>query len=224
MAIRIASNYDMFCRILPLSWSNLASATGNRSGTLEKTMNHFPPQNTDFDFLHGSWTITIRRRRCLFQGCEDWEGFFATSRVEPILGGSGHIEHINGKFPDGSPLHGLNFRLYNPRIDRWVCHWSDSLSHMLHPSTEGQFRNGIALFEGSTQSGQKTISIRSRWTSITADSATWSQEMSMDGGKTWESNWVMEYLADSTNHPRLQPDFVRIGPNRAMELGGFHPN
>jgi hypothetical protein len=36
--------------------------------------------------------------------------------------------------------------------------------------------------------------VRFIWSGITATSAHWEQAYSSDAGKTWERNWVMEYM------------------------------
>ena len=30
---------------------------------------------TDFDFVHGEWTVTNRKLQQLFSGCDEWETF-----------------------------------------------------------------------------------------------------------------------------------------------------
>jgi hypothetical protein len=43
------------------------------------------------------------------------------------------------------------------------------------------------LFEG------KRIFVRYVWSDITPTSCRWEQAFSADGGKTWETNWIMDF-------------------------------
>jgi hypothetical protein len=55
------------------------------------------------------------------------------------------------------------------------------------------FEGGAGLFYESTElpDGQP-LQIRFTWDEITADSARWQQAFSFDGGKNWDTNWIME--------------------------------
>ena len=48
-------------------------------------------------------------------------------------------------------------------------------------------------FYGDDTHESKPIKAHFIWSDITATSARWEQEFSADGGRTWESNWVMEF-------------------------------
>jgi len=49
------------------------------------------------------------------EGNDDWQEFDATLEAGPTLGGLGNIDHYRAAFPDGKPLEGMTFRLFNPR-------------------------------------------------------------------------------------------------------------
>ena len=39
----------------------------------------------------------------------------------------------------------------------------------------------------------KPIKVRFQWSKITQSTAQWEQAFSPDGGRTWETNWVMQF-------------------------------
>ncbi|WP_269716149.1 hypothetical protein [Caulobacter sp. NIBR2454] len=58
----------------------------------------------------------------------------------------------------------------------------------------GRFEDGIGVFEGEDVDEGRPIRARYTWSDIAADSARWSQAYSLDGGETWETNWVMAFV------------------------------
>ena len=48
------------------------------------------------------------------------------------------------------------------------------------------------FFADGTTDGKPTRE-RVIWSRITADSCRWEQALSLDGGATWETNWIMDF-------------------------------
>lgn len=144
----------------------------------------------DFDFLIGSWTIRNRQLKSLFTDCADWEVFPSTSTCQPILGGIGNVEEI--VFPD-TGTRGMTLRLFDTERRTWSLYWANSRSGVLFPPVVGGFDQGRGDFYGDDTHDGKPIRAHFAWSGITPTSARWEQEFSADGGRTWESNWVMEF-------------------------------
>ena len=41
--------------------------------------------------------------------------------------------------------------------------------------------------------GDRMVYVRFLWTNDEPDAARWEQAFSVDGGKTWETNWIMQF-------------------------------
>jgi hypothetical protein len=55
----------------------------------------------------------------------------------------------------------------------------------------GRFENGVGTFYGNDLHEGRPVRTRFIWSEITATSALWQQALSVDDGKTWETNWYM---------------------------------
>jgi hypothetical protein len=65
--------------------------------------------------------------------------------------------------------------------------------HQLDPPVVGAFRNGSGTFFAKDTFNGQPIVVRYIWSDITANSAKWQQAFSDDSGKSWETNWIMEF-------------------------------
>jgi hypothetical protein len=147
----------------------------------------------DFDFLHGTWRVHNRRLRHRLAGATEWYEFEGTAVERPIWDGQGNLEEYDATLPDGTRLRGLALRLYDPIHKRWTIHWSGAATGTLDAPLTGTFRDGRGEFHGQEDFQGRMILVRFHWTSEGPDAARWEQAFSADAGRTWETNWIMEF-------------------------------
>ena len=90
-------------------------------------------------------------------------------------------------------MYGVSLSLFNPKTEEWSQYWMDSANAVLTSPMVGKFKNGIGEFFAEDDLDGKPVLARALWSKITATSCQWEQALSDDGGKTWETNWVMEF-------------------------------
>jgi hypothetical protein len=147
-----------------------------------------PDGARDFDFLLGQWKIHNRRLRKSGNGVAVWEEFETTQEVRPILNGFGNED-------------GTSFRLFNPKTNRWSIFWIDRWRGVLGPAV-GRFTADAGLFEMSHAFDDERPGVRFTWLRA-SDAPRWEQAMSDDDGRTWETNWVMDFTRIRRVHIRV---------------------
>ncbi|HEX6536443.1 MAG TPA: hypothetical protein VF041_17765 [Gemmatimonadaceae bacterium] len=153
-----------------------------------------PPRDGlhDFDLLHGTWRVHNRRLRDPLTGSTEWYEFDGHVTERPVLGGQGNLEEYEATLPDGGAIRAVALRLYQPKTRRWTIHWSNAATGTLDAPMTGTFRDGRGVFYGQEDYQGRMILLRFHWTSGGPDAARWEQAFSADGGRTWETNWIME--------------------------------
>lgn len=149
-----------------------------------------PDGRHDFDFYLGRWQVKNRRLAKRLVGNNDWIEFDATDECKPVLGGLGSVDRYLTDFNGG--IEGFALRLYRPHTRQWHVYWASDRDGVLEAPLIGGFRDGIGLFEGLELHEGKMLPSRAVWSDIRADSVRWEQALSPDGGKSWETNWVMQ--------------------------------
>ena len=147
---------------------------------------------TDFDFLLGSWNVANRMLRRRLAGSDDWEEFAATAVVRPILDGLGNEDVFRTEHDGG--FVGMSFRFFDPEKRRWSIYWADSRRPgELDPPVVGCFEGDLGVFHGEDVHRGRPVLVRFTWSRGTTGCPRWEQAFSDDGGRTWETNWVMDF-------------------------------
>ncbi len=146
----------------------------------------------DFDFLIGRWNVHHRRLRERLKSSTDWEEFAGTSVARKILGGLGNSDDNILDRPSGR-LEAISLRLFDPQSQQWSIYWADSVRGTLDTPMIGGFKDGRGEFYDQETFEGKSIFCRFIWSEITETSCRWEQAFSADGGRTWETNWIMQF-------------------------------
>ena len=147
---------------------------------------------TDFDFWFGSWDVRNRWLRRRLAGSDDWEEFASTVVARPLLDGLGNEDEFRTDHAGG--FVGMSFRFFDPERRRWSIYWADSRRPgELDPPVFGTFSGDVGVFEGEDVYRGRPILVRFTWSAITTSTPRWEQAFSDDGGRTWETNWVMDF-------------------------------
>lgn len=148
----------------------------------------------DFDFLVGSWDLANRRLKKALAACTEWEEFPATSECISLLGGAANLDEL---FMPSKGYSGVTLRLFNPEREEWSLYWISSRNPVIDTPVVGRFSNGVGTFYGDDTYEGQPIRVRFLWSNITPTSAHWEQAFSIDGEKTWETNWMNDLTRKS---------------------------
>jgi hypothetical protein len=159
--------------------------------TLPKPLD--PPQLSDgrhdFNFIAGRWLVSNKRLRKCLAGCTDWERFEAVQDGALLMGGLGNM---NDLIAEGKRSLGMALRFFSPQTRLWSIYWVSHSDGQLQPPVVGEFADGTGRFEGERSHEGRPVRVRCTWSGITPVSARWEQAFSEDGGRHWETNWVMQ--------------------------------
>jgi len=144
----------------------------------------------DFDFLIGSWSVSHRRLESRGTGSSDWRTYSCMAETRSLLGGLCNVEEHR---IDGSKSSGVALRCFDKSAQRWAIYWVGDRDGRLQPPVYGGFTGDEGLFEGADCDGGRLVKVRFIWRRLSADSASWEQAFSYDEGKSWETNWIMEF-------------------------------
>jgi len=147
----------------------------------------------DFDFLIGAWRVHHRRLKARLAGNHDWEEFEGTSKLEMTMAGAGTVDDNWIDLPGGA-YRAVGIRAFDLKTGLWSIWWLDGRAPQgpLDPPVRGRFENGVGIFTGDDTLNGKPIRVRYTWSRITPTTCHWEQAFSPDGGKTWETNWIMD--------------------------------
>lgn len=156
-------------------------------------LNTLAPAPNDFDFVMGDWQVRHRRLKERLADCNEWVEFDGAMSTRKILGGFGNVEDNVLSFPDGE-FKAVAIRSYDASTGEWSIWWLDGrFPGRIDVPVVGSFRDGVGTFFAKDTFGDLPITVRFLWRQIGPDELHWDQAFSTDEGKTWETNWVMNF-------------------------------
>jgi hypothetical protein len=160
----------------------------------------------DFDFNIGTWKTHVSRLQHPLTGSISWVEYDGVSVVRKIWNGRASLFELDVDGPAGH-IEGVGLRLYNPQSHQWSLNWANSNDGTLNQAMIGEFKNGRGEFFDQESFDGRTIFARNSFSDITSNSSRFEQAFSNDGGKTWETNWVMTFtrMKDESDQAHLAP-------------------
>ena len=147
----------------------------------------------DFSFFNGRWNSRHRKLKRRLAGCDEWDEFAGVAVAYTILDGLGQFDEITMETPGGRVV-GSTLRLFDPKTRQWSLYWADSVNGWnWHRPQIGSFRNGRGEFYTHEPFEGRYIFSRYIWSVVTPTACRWEQAFSADAGRTWETNWIMDF-------------------------------
>lgn len=143
----------------------------------------------DFDFAIGHWRTHLRRLVRPLTGSSEWAEYEGTTVVRRVWEGRANLVELDVTGPAGR-IEALSLRLYNPEAGQWSLNFAGSRSGTLATPSVGEFRSGRGEFYSHEMLNGRGILVRFVITPVTPDSCRFEQAFSVDGGRSWEVNWV----------------------------------
>jgi hypothetical protein len=151
-----------------------------------------------FDFLFGTWRTRYRRLQRPLTGSREWYSCTGTSAVRPFWGGGANLEDGNVHCPTQAIV-GVTMRLFDPSTHEWALYWGTQKNGLaLGLPQVGRFNDrGVGDFYAPDTYDGKRIVVRYRW-ELRNGNPHFEQAFSPDNGKTWETNWITDYVRVGT--------------------------
>jgi len=152
-----------------------------------------PAAPGDFDSFLGKWQVRHRSLKKRLAGSNDWEEFGGTSHWQSILGGMANFNEST-VHRSGSTYQSLGLRAFDAKTSVWTD-WSLSGRDPTKIVVDGvgRFANGVGTFFADDTFEDKPIRVRGMFTLLTSRTMQWEQAFSPDGGRTWETNYVVHH-------------------------------
>lgn len=143
----------------------------------------------DFDWDFGTWKTHQRRLLHPLTGSTTWVEYDGTDVVRKIWDGANQgIVEADG--PAGH-LEIFTVRLYDSQSHHWSIYFANPASGTMSVPAVGEFTNGRGEFFDHEELNGKSIIVRFTVSDITPNSCHFEQAFSADGGKSWETNFIV---------------------------------
>ena len=151
-----------------------------------------PDGQNAFDFFVGKWKGRNRRLADYFSEKEEWIEFESFSRARMLWDGKGNMDETVFHSPKGD-LVGSTIRIFDSTTRLWALFFAAAGNFKIEAPQIGRFQNGVGEFYGNEVFGGRHVFVRFKWTLTNTDSPVWEQAFSLDAGKSWKPNYIVEF-------------------------------
>jgi len=130
------------------------------------------------DFWLGEWDAT-------------WERGKGTNSIKKTLDGRVIQEHFVGSWDESQAYHGKSFSVYVTGEKKWKQTWVDNLGAYL--DLTGRVEGSTFIFMREEKRAGQRILQRMVYSDIRRNSYTWDWQLSRNDGRSWESQWKIQY-------------------------------
>jgi hypothetical protein len=138
------------------------------------------PESKQFDFWIGEWDLSY---------VEDGKAGKSRNRITKSLDGCAILEEFSGA--PGTKLDGRSLSTYDRLTRKWKQTWIDNTASYL--DFTGGFRDGTMVLVREAETTGGKFHQRMVFQDIKRDSLKWLWQRSDDGGRTWSTQWEIDY-------------------------------
>jgi hypothetical protein len=144
-----------------------------------------------FDGIIGSWQFHLHRLNERLAGSTAWTEFYGTGDCIALWNGRANFDSVVLDSPTGR-IEGLTLRLFDPKLRLWRLYWANSKNGLVDVPQIGQFHDGHGEFYAQDIQNDHSVLVRFDWTGMNSKAPHFEQAFSIDGGKSWEVNWITD--------------------------------
>jgi hypothetical protein len=174
------------CLLFGVAILALATTSVHAASTPDNRTSHAQ----DFDFAFGTWKTHIKRLLHPLSGSSEWVEYDGTHVIDKVWDGRATLGVLDATGAAGH-VEALSLRLYNPASKQWNVSYANPREGKLGGTVTGAFEAGRGTFFGADTLDGRAIFVRELYVPLGRDTRRLEIAYSADGGKTWETNWIM---------------------------------
>jgi hypothetical protein len=175
----------------------------------------------DFDFNLGTWKTHVSRLVHPLTGSKQWVEYDGTAVVSKVWNGKASLFELDVSGPAGH-IQGAGLRLYNPETRQWNLNWANRSDGVINKPMIGEFKDRRGEFFDQEEFDGRLILARNGFSDITPNSSRFEQAFSDNGGKTWETNWVMTFMRQEPSEEKIAASKIKPQPTSSEPDSAQH--
>ena len=142
-----------------------------------------------FDSHIGSWHTSLKRLKDPLTSSNTWLTYEGTTTVRAVLHGRANLAELEVAGGAGR-IDGISLRLYDPKSGQWTLNYANLADGTLATPSVGRFEGARGEFYSDEKYGGRDVHVRFVIKPQGPDVIRFEQAFSIDGGRTWEVNWM----------------------------------